>query len=204
MLFTQAVFVFVLIVFGNSNTQAQESFAFHHVNVNGTNHELRLNCPGEATASRGEDVALREIDRLVKILGSYDAESELNQWLELGCESAISQELRDVLEANQQWHVRTRGAFHPGVEQLTRLWKTAEQKQLAPSPLELSNVIDKLKHLGWQWNTDRSQAKPSPGVRLSFNAIAKGYIIDAVCTKLSHLQGIDGGLLAIGGDMRAF
>jgi len=197
---------FLLIAFVSFSVQVQavEQFSFHHENVLGTKMTLSLRCRSLEEASKAESEALREIDRLAFIFSSYDENSELSRWLASGKELAVSQELRDVLDASERWHLLSRGAFQPGVERLTRIWKRGEQTQQEPSEAELLQAVRQLSRVGWEWNSDRTQVKSTVGTELSFNAIAKGYIIDAVCDKLSGNVSIAGGHLAIGGDMRAF
>ncbi len=92
-----------------SDTLAWEQFAYHHVNVLGTNLELRLECSQAESAASAETVALVEIDRLAKIFSSYDSQSEMNRWIEDGEEAILSKELTEVLKACDRWHSRTNG-----------------------------------------------------------------------------------------------
>lgn len=182
--------------------QADE-FTFHHVNVLGTNLALRLDADQRSQAEAGEQAALKEIDRLNAILSSYDPQSELRRWIDARVFQTPSKELADVLHASESYHAASHGGFNPGIERLTQIWKQAEQRQKLPSPSELEPITAELTHIGWEWNAERSQAR-SLGQPLSFNAIAKGYIIDQVCLTLTKTPGIQGGLVAIGGDMRRF
>lgn len=164
-----------------------------------------MDCATSEQATEAESIALNEIDRLANILSSYDPQSELHRWLTDGKVAKLSRKLVEVSDASERWQSQSNSAFHPGVErQATYLWKEAEQKQTIPAPESLKAEVKFLQQPSWRWNNDRSQVQPTAGVRLSFNAIAKGYIIDQVCEKLADQKDIDGGLLAIGGDMRAW
>ncbi|MFO1063898.1 MAG: DUF2271 domain-containing protein [Pirellulales bacterium] len=177
---------------------------FHHLNVLGTQLELRLNAESSDNATAAEQAALTEIERLNRILSSYDTNSELNRWVAASNSTQVSPELADVLRASEKWHRLSGGAFHPGIETATRLWKQAEKKQQYPSNDELAAVAKGLQEeLGWKWDNEASHVR-SNGNALSFNAIAKGMIIDRVCEHLATQAGISGGLVAVGGDMRAF
>ena len=187
-----------------SAAEAFDQYAFHHLNVLGTSLELRIDSRTQTAASRAEAIALSEIERLSAIFSSYDDTSELSRWLARSRFSPVSNELREVLDASQRWHSLSKGVFQPGVERLSRMWKQAEQSQQVPTPENLQEACLSLQQIGWEWNSDRSMVRPTLETRLSFNAIAKGAILDAVCAKLSELPDVRGGLLAIGGDMKAF
>ncbi|MEQ1826813.1 MAG: DUF2271 domain-containing protein [Pirellula sp.] len=187
--------------------KAAELITFHHENVLGTRMELRVECGSTIgstqAAEQAESVALHEIDRLARIFSTYDPNSELNRWIALGAETSVSVELRQVLESSERWHQLSKGAFQPSVELLSLIWRESEQKQQLPSTERLRDVVQRLTRIGWDWSDDRTKARPLAGTKLSFDAIAKGYIIDAVCAKISLIPEIHGGMLSIGGDMRA-
>ena len=80
---------------------------FQHENVLGTSMEVRLD---SLTPDRAEGAALLEIDRLAKILSSYDASSEVSRWTRTLNEPVrVSPELMEVLGLYDEWRVRTDG-----------------------------------------------------------------------------------------------
>lgn len=186
-----------------ATTARCEEFSFHHVQVLGTDMSLRIESDSLESAQKAESLALSEIDRLSRILSSYDDRSELRQWISKREMMTVSPELKAMLKQSERWTEASQGAFQPGIESLTNVWKDAEAKQEIPSPTALQSAVDALKKPLWKWNSDRSQVASS-GSSLSFNAIAKGYILDRVAEKVLSLHGLKGGLIAIGGDMRCF
>ncbi len=185
------------------STLPAEEFVFRHSNVLGTHLELRLISESEEMARQAEKKALEEIDRLDLILSSYRSDSELQRWLSSRALQSVSPDLRQLLIASEEWNKRSQGAFHPGVERLTKLWKKAEGEHRLPTEAELHEATAALSSIGWVWAADRRKAQSS-GLPLSFNANGKGYIIDRVCDMLHQMERIQGGLVAIGGDLRAF
>lgn len=180
------------------------SFEFHHVRVLGTELHLILDAPGQEEAERAEQLALQEIDRLDRVLSSYDPESELSRWNRSGVPSAVSAELAEVLTLSEQWFARSGGAFQPGVELASRIWREAEQQQQLPDDEALALCAKQLSQLGWHWEVGHSQVAADPRLPLTFNAMAKGWIIDAVVNMLTKHTNLTGGSVAIGGDLRVF
>jgi thiamine biosynthesis lipoprotein len=68
-------------------------------NVLGTSFELKVDATAARPAQQAEAAALREVDRLNKILSGYDASSEFSRWLRAGRQPvAVSAELYEVLD----------------------------------------------------------------------------------------------------------
>ncbi|MFO0922125.1 MAG: DUF2271 domain-containing protein [Pirellulales bacterium] len=182
---------------------AADRYEFHQVQVLGTHMDLWVLADSKSDAERAEALALSEFDRLAKIVSTYDAQSELSAWMEKREYQEVSPELRDLLQINEHWSQQSGGVFHPGVESLSRIWITAEENQRLPDAKSLQVAVEGLQSIGWEWNADRTQVR-FQGSHLTFNAIAKGWMIDRVCDALNRTGKYEGGLLAIGGDMRAF
>ena len=90
----------------------QRASVFQHENVLRTSLELRLD---SLTPDRAEGAALLEIDRLAKILSSYDASSEVSRWTRtLNEPVVVSRELMEVLGLYDEWRTRTGGAISAG------------------------------------------------------------------------------------------
>ncbi len=114
-----ALLAVLLLARGSCNA---EDFSSFHENVLGTSLELRIRADSSGAASRAEQLALLEIDRLSKIFSSYDASSEFSKFQSLPTGSAmpVSNELYETMQQCDQWTRISRGAFNPGVEQLSR------------------------------------------------------------------------------------
>lgn len=73
-------------------------FVSHHENVLGTSFELKISTLSEAMADAAESAALHEIDRLAKVLSTYDPASEVSRWLRTTHQPVpVSAELFEVL-----------------------------------------------------------------------------------------------------------
>lgn len=199
---TRMVFTFFVICSNIVRLFGHETHVFCHENVLGTRFELRLHCDSKSEAERAESIAMQEIDRLDAVYSSYNTNSDLRCWMDRESAGFFSVEMGYLLARSEYWMERTHRAFHPGVELVSRIWKRAEEQQVLPPPSELTAAARQLDQVGWVWSLDQSKAQAK--LPLNFNAIAKGMIIDAVCEKLLHQPKIQGGWIAIGGDMRSF
>ena len=176
---------------------------FHHENVLGTSFELKVHSVDAATASRAEAVSLAEIDRLARIFSGYSPESEFSRWQRTRSRRVpISSELLAVLVASERWQRESQGAFNPGVERLTRLWKTAAAADRVPDTSDLALVVRDLAKSAWRIDATAGTAEHLSDTPLSLNAIAKGYIIEQASAAASRTPGVEGVLLEIGGDLR--
>ena len=183
-----------------STARAGDAHVVRHEAVLGTSFELIVWTSSPELVSRAETAALNEIDRLSKVVSTYDPSSEVSRWLEQGRAQQLSPELTDLLRASDLWRTRTHAAFHPGVERISRIWRAAEQQNSPPADSELSDAVARLQTAPWSWSGD--EVTPNSATPVSFNAIAKGQIIDAALAKVMAIDGVDGATVTIGGDLR--
>lgn len=178
--------------------------AFCYENVLGTSFRLEVQARSERASRAAESAALAEIDRLESILSSYNPQSELSRWQQVprGQETPLSVELREVLAAAQHWYQWSGGAFHPGAESLTRLWKEAARAGIQPGEKQLQMVREELSVPLWTLDPVRGTGILHTPCALSLNALAKGYIVERAAQSAFGVNGIEGVMLEIGGDLR--
>lgn len=179
-------------------------FTFHHEDVLGTSLRLTVRAETRVEAENAEAAALRELDRLAAIYSTYDAGSELTRFggLPVGEQMRISPELFELLRLSDAWTAASDGAFNPAVELLSRTWRDAERQQVVPSSNTLTAQVAEIAKRHWQLDgVERTARRLSP-IPLTFNAIAKGMILDRVGEKVLEMAGVRGVLIEIGGDLR--
>lgn len=71
-------------------------FQFHHDDILGTSFDLQVRAADAAQAAQVESIALAEIERLRKILSTYDPESEISHFNTSTGAVKCSPELLDV------------------------------------------------------------------------------------------------------------
>ena len=182
--------------------RALEKYVTHHENVLGTSLELSLDAETSAAADRAEAAALAEIDRLAKILSSYDKTSEFSQWFQTGGQAvAVSPELLEVLSLFDRWRTATYGALDPAAEAINRVWNNAAKKNRMPSESELAAAVSAVQQKHWSIDAASSRVTHLSGTPLALNSFTKSYIIGKAANAALAIGGVTGAVVNIGGDL---
>ena len=127
-------------------------FHFHHENILGTSLDLIVRADTAATAAKVEQAVLAEIERLRKILSTYDPASEISRLNSATGPMSCSPELLDVLNAYESWTSRSHGAYSGQLGELIATWRAAEKSGTPPAPATLANIVRSLSAPGWTIN----------------------------------------------------
>ena len=157
------------------------TFGFAYDGVLGTSLDAKVVAPTDRDAREGERRMLAEIDRLEKILSPRDPSSELNR-VRAGA-SIESAELAEVLAAYELWSVRTHGALHANLAEVSTLWRESARTGREPDATSLATAF----------GTPRAFA---------IEALGKAYIVDRAANAARPVA--SAGLLNVGGDIRAW
>lgn len=177
-------------------------FEFHHENCLGTSLDLRIAAQTKSAAETAESAVLAEIDRVAKILSTYDPDSEVSRWLETrGTPETISTELLDVLALYDHWSGQSGGALNAGAGAVTQVWKTAAAAGRMPTKPDLDAAVAEATARHWNIDRDAGTATRLDNSPLTLDAAAKGYIIDRACRAALATSGISGVVVNIGGDL---
>lgn len=161
---------------------------------------IRLRHP---EAKRIIKAALAEIDRLENIFSLYRAHSHLSQLNATGRLDHPPFELLEVLGLCGSLHTATQGRFDPTVQPL---WELYAEHYSAGRVLDQTEIDEVLHTVGWRnlkVNTG-AIAFAKPGMALTLNGIAQGFIADKVAALLRN-EGLSdvlvdtGELRAVGG-----
>ncbi len=197
--------ILVTVLSASVSAPATESkrFIVHHENVLGTSFELRVRAADAATAAKAEAAALAEIDRLSAIFSGYSPDSEFSRWQKThGKPTPVSPELFDVLSASESWREQSHGAFNPGAEAFSQLWKASAKSDSVPTAAQLKATALQVAQPAWKLNSKDRTAAHLSDTPLTLNAIAKGYIIEQASAAAWKVGGIEGLMLEVGGDLR--
>ncbi len=185
----------------NEKKTAQLHIA-HYENVLGTSLEIKTSVYSENQATIAEQTVLNEIERLSKILSSYDANSEFSKWIETNHQAIpVSKELFSVLQLFDQWRSRTNGALDPAAEIVNRIWKEAAANSSLPSQEILNKAIADVKQVHWILDVKNQTATHVSNAPLKLNSFAKSYIIQSAVDAAMHATDLNGLIVNIGGDM---
>ena len=176
---------------------------FQYERVLGSSLDLRVRAENAAVAHRANAAVLAEIDRLEPVFSSFQETSELRRWQRtIGTAESLSPELLEVLATAERWQTLTGGAFHPGAEELTHLWRRAAAAGREPTEGELAEKVARMEGPLWQLDRAAGTATRLAECVLTLNAIAKGYIVDRACERALREPGVQRVLLNVGGDLR--
>jgi len=175
-------------------------FGYDH--VLGTSMDLVVAVNDPARAEDCESAVLEEIERLRRILSTYDPASEISRLNDTRLPVRVSPELLEVLALYEAWRVRTRGAFNGQLGGLLGLWKDAEASGQLPDDAVLAGVAREIDGAATDLDVEAGTARRRSSQRLNVDALGKNYILakalQAGRTRVPEATGI---LLSIGGDL---
>lgn len=167
----------------------------------GAEGTIRLHAPASrARAEAALERCFREMRRLESLFSLYDARSELSRLNRDGRLRDPDPAWHDLLAACDRAHRLTEGRFDPTIqpiwETLTRLAAAAP----SPTPAAIAEATAEARaRTGWhKLVRDRCQiAFTAPGMRLTLNGIAQGFITDRI-TQLLREAGFHSALVELG------
>ncbi|MBC7156799.1 MAG: FAD:protein FMN transferase, partial [Rhodobacteraceae bacterium] len=146
-------------------------------------------------AARLARLALAEIARLERLLSLYRADSALVRLNASGRLDAPPPEMLEILSLCNAIHRASGGRFDPTVQPL---WATLARAHSAGHPADPARIAEARALVGWQ----RVSVTPAsitlgPGMALTLNGVAQGYVADRVAALL-RAEGLALGLIDTG------
>ena len=179
-------------------------FRFHHDNILGTSLDLQVACDDAQQAGAVETAVLDEIERLRKILSTYDATSEISKLNTTNAPMVCPQDLIDVLTFYDWWTAKSGGAYNGHLGELIQVWKAAEKAGTPPDAAALKQIVVTLAKPGWAIDPKSKTVTRLTLQPLNVNSLGKGYIISkAIVAARAKAPTARGILLNIGGDIYA-
>lgn len=165
----------------------------------GAEGQFTLYTEHPAQAKRVLEQCFAEIRRLESLFSLYQDQSELCQLNRKGYLQNPAPEWQPLLQAIDQAHARTQGLFDPSVQ---TLWKAYEAhfraKPEASKGPEPSVINAALARSGWKKVAHSpSEIRLHPGMSLTLNGIAQGYITDRI-TDILQTAGYSQVLIELG------
>ncbi|MEP6672669.1 MAG: DUF2271 domain-containing protein [Chthoniobacter sp.] len=187
-----------------SGAEPPQVFQFHHEGVLGTSLDLQAQAPDAQQAAAVEMAILDEIERLRKILSTYDETSEISRVNASTSPVPCSPELLDVLSFYDYWTAKSRGAYNGHLGELIGVWKAAEKAGTPPSAATLLPIVRSLALPGWKLDRATHTVTRLTTGTLDVSSLGKGFIISkAVVAARARAPTIQGILLNVGGDIFA-
>jgi len=165
----------------------------------GADAELRLYHPDPVAAQGLLQQALAEIQRLESLFSLYREDSALATLNRQGRLDEPPADLLRLLTESTHYSRLTRGAFDPSVQPLWKLYADHFSQPGAdpagPAASALRATLAQVDYRAIQTEPGRIQLRP--GMALTLNGIAQGYITDRV-TELLRAGGLDRALVGLG------
>ncbi len=140
--------------------------------------------------------AVSEIERLEQIFSLYRSDSQLSVLNREGQLFNPSFDLIQLLTVCSSLHARTKGVFDPTVQ---ALWSLYARKYAAGKTPDANDIASARKMVGWNY-VEFSPEKiffHHPGVALTLNGIAQGFIADKIA-QLLRAEGVPNVLIDTG------
>ena len=135
-------------------------------------------------------------------MSTYMPESDISR-INAGDTTVVTDAMfREVLSASREIHRATAGAFDPTVGVLVDAWGFGPGEALEMTPERVDSLLQYVGLEKVSVTADNRIRKSAPGIRLDFNAIAKGYTIDRLAAMLDA-AGSGDYLIEVGGEVRA-
>jgi thiamine biosynthesis lipoprotein ApbE len=193
---------FVVCVAASTGVERAREYRFCHEGVLGTSLDLTVITESGDRAGACEGAVLSEIERLRRILSTYDPLSEISRLNSTLEEIPVSSDLFEVLALYEAWRVCSGGSFDARVGSILSAWKRGEREQRIPDPATLRAICQGIDGPGVALDRERQRVRRLSDHLLGINAIGKNYILEkAVAAALAKEPTVRGLLLSIGGDI---
>ncbi|MGX1929591.1 FAD:protein FMN transferase [Flagellimonas sp. 2504JD4-2] len=199
------IFPFLLSCFflWSAHGQQKDVTVRRTMKLMGTRFEITVVAPNEDIGYINIDEAASEIERIEKIISSWDENSEtslINR--NAGIKPVkVSPELFGLIERAKKISEITDGAFDISYASMDNIWKFDGSMKGMPSEGEIKSSIAKIGHEKILLNAEEQTVYlTKPGMRIGFGAIGKGYAADRAKELMVSKQ-VKAGIINASGDL---
>ncbi len=169
----------------------------------GSRFEITVVAPNEEIGYINIEEAAAEIQRIEKVISSWDENSETSEInRNAGIKPIkISRELFKLIERCKQVSEITDGAFDISYASMDQIWKFDGSMMYPPSETDIKNSVAKVGFRKIIMNSDESTVLlKDKGMKIGFGAIGKGYAADKAKELLQSKQ-VRAGIINAAGDL---
>ncbi len=127
--------------------------------------------------------------------------SQFNALQDIGSPFTLDDHFEYVYDHAVEISRATGGAFNPAIAPLINAWGFGADRRQDPANINVDSLLAISRYDNFSKNADGQLSKSVAGAQLNFNAIAKGYGVDAVGELLED-AGIQDYFVEIGGEVR--
>ncbi len=167
----------------------------------GTFVSMTLMHPSKDQAEEAMERAFAEINRLERVLSRYDGSTPVSALNREGVLKDVPPEVAEVLRHSLRFNRLTAGNFDVTVKPLVDLFKEkVGEKKTFPTDQEIKDLRNLIGSQNIDFN-EKAISFRKPGMGVTLDGIAKGYIIDSAADVLCSCS-IQNFLINGGGDIR--
>ncbi len=170
----------------------------------GTFVSMTLIHPSKDKAQEAMGLAFEEIDRLTHSMSRFDTATALAQLNKEGTLNDLPPELAQVIERALRYYRLSNGTFDISVKPVVDLFRDGFLQGNREAPPD-EKALKEALHLVGAHNIElrgRTVRFKRPGMGITLDGIAKGYIVDRA-SKILTRHGIENHLINAGGDIKA-
>ena len=179
-------------------------FTYHEVNVLGTSLDLHVAALTQGDGDKAHAAVMAEVERLRKILSTYDAGTDLGQVNATRQPVKVSREVIDVLALYDRWLIASNGAFSGRIGALIAAWKNAATTGKMPDKSAIAALVAAEHNPLWKLDEAAGTVQRLSDQSINIDSLGKGFIVSrAAAAGMAATPGVKGVLLNIGGDITA-
>lgn len=165
----------------------------------GTSYAIKVYTSDSIALQPRIDSVFRVINRS---LSTYLPDSDISRINDGDSTVIVDAMFREVFDASEEVYTRTDGYFDPTVGILVDAWGFGPGQAMELDSLRIDSLLHFVGYQKITLSKDNRIVKETPGIRLDFNAIAKGYAVDRLAVMLERYD-IEDFLIEVGGELRA-
>ena len=201
----RACLVILIFISALYSASAQAVFQRSFIKM-GSAFDLTLVANNQVEADQLFKQAIAEIDRIERLISSWDQSSETSQVNQMAGKEAVkvAKELYDLVFRAKAIAQLTNGAFDPTYASVDKIWTFDGRDVEQPKAEIISASVAKIGFDKIVFDPlESSLYLPLQGMKIGFGAIGKGYAADRVKSLLQN-QGVAAGIVNASGDMSAW
>lgn len=154
-----------------------------------------------ASLKTSTDQLLVEINASLSTYIETSLISTINASTDTSTRHPVDHHFATVFKKAREVFTITDGNFNPAIGPLASAWGFGPKKEALPATTKVDSLLLLIDFNDFYWQSSNTLSKRLPQSQLDFNAIAKGYGVDAVAVLLTDAH-INNFFVEIGGEVR--
>lgn len=174
------------------------------IKLMGSRFEFTAVANSEQQAWDAINAGIKEIERIERLISSWDAESQTSMInRNAGLKAVlVDKELFSLISRAQKVAQLTNGAFDISFASMDRIWQFDGSMTAMPAPEDIRTAREKINWQNIILNTENSSVfLKNEGMKIGFGAIGKGYAANRAKAIMQARPGVAGGVVNASGDL---